>query len=309
MTHPQGSGPRRGVLIGRSAAAGTAALLLVGCSGTSDEPAPSFSPEQSSLIPGAYANPLDPVIYPDEVQQRALTAAGEAVVAQCMAERGFDYASHQVFGQNEQARDAQYVYGVTDPESAAVNGMNSALWMEAVTSDRSSRVEPPAGYFAALFGDPGAVEVPDGAGLVIASYDPDSCAGIAKDRVTPDWPAQEYLRDVGYQILLDAFFALEQDPRVVDAERAWSACMAERGYDYDGVWDANDAEEFSGDLPTAYEIEVAVASAQCQHDSGRLRTVSLVRAELTQEQLAEHPGLVTEWLAAQQHAADALSSQ
>lgn len=285
----------------RTAALLAATGVLVGCS-TTGEPLPAYSPQPSSIVVGAAANPLDPVVYPDAVQQRAVESAGEAAVARCMADRGFDYPRQLVFGMYQDPTEAQYTYGAADPGTAAVNGMRSQAWIDSMTRDRSGDGVEVEGFTAALFGDTSAVAVRDGAGQVIAHYDPESCAGRAKDEVTPDWAVQERHLEVAYQILLDSSERTATDERVVEAEAAWSACMAERGYDYAGLWDAWNSDEFGGELPTAREIEVAVAAARCQQDSGRLWTVSSVRAEYTQERLAQHPGLVTEWLAAQQRA-------
>lgn len=305
------SSARWGALFARPtgvALLGTA--VLTGCGTPDSPPTPAYSPHDSALVAGAYGNPLDPVVYPDEVQQGAIAAAGEGLVTQCMADRGFDYTQHQVFIQYQSPSEAQYVFGPTDPEAAAVNGMRSALWIAAVTGGGDAGgTAPTEGYLEALFGDTSAQEVRDGTGLVIASYDPTSCAGIAKDRVTPHWAEQEYQLDIAYQILLDAGEAAASDPAVVEADAAWSRCMADRGFTYDGLQAAMSSPEFTQtDLPTAHEIEVAVATAECQQSSGLLRARSLARARYTSERLAEHPGLVTEWLALQQDALDAVGS-
>lgn len=261
----------------------------------------------SSLIPGAYANPLDPIMFPDETQQSAINAAGEAMVTACMADRGFTYQTGAVFPQRRGAADAQYTYSVTDPEVAATYGFHPASWVQ-----RAQEVAPepatmpatvPEGYDIALHGQADRVQITDDDGTVIGTYDPDSCFGLAKDAVTPGWARQERLFTVAADILYQISERVAETPDVVSGFEAWSACMADAGYDYPDPMAANNDERFGTDLPTAEEIPVAVASATCQHSSGLLRTWSRVRTELTQAELDKHPGIVTQWLELQEQAA------
>lgn len=255
----------------------------------------------SSLIPGAYANPLDPIMFPDETQQNAINGAGEAMVTECVTDRGFTYQTGAVFPRRRGAADAQYTYSVTDPEVAAVYGFHPATWVEEMQNAPTGPTAAwPEGYEEALFGQADRMQVKDDDGTVIATYDPDSCSGRAKDTITPGWAQQERLLNVAYDVLYQNLDKVETHPDVLAGFDAWSACMAEAGYTYDTPMAANEA--FATDLPTADEISVAVASATCMHSSGLLRTWSKVRTEITQAELDKHPGLVTEWLDLQQQA-------
>jgi hypothetical protein len=280
----------------------------VGGCGAPDSASPDPAPRdrelpESALISGAYANPLDPIMFPDETEQGAITAAREALVSTCMQNLGFSYVAGDAFPQRRGAQDAQYTYSVTDPAVAAVYGFHPASWVEEVKADKSPSQSWAPGYEVALFGESDAASIKDDDGVIIATYDPLSCAGQAKDRVTPDWAKQERIVDVSADILLGVSDLVVKEPEFTRAAGAWSACMADKGYDYPTPMDANNDDAFATDLPTAQEIPVAVASAECQHDSGLLRTWSKVRAELTQQKLDEHPGLVAQWLEIQRDAA------
>lgn len=257
----------------------------------------------SSLIPGAYANPLDPIMFPDETQLNAINAAGEAMVTGCMADRGFTYQAGAVFPRRRGAADAQYTYSVTDPEVAAVYGFHPASWVAGVQEGPSGPATMPEGYDTALYGQADRIQIKDDDGTVIGTYDPDSCFGLAKDAVTPGWARQERLFTVAADILYQISERVAETSDVVSGFDAWSTCMADAGYDYPDPMAASNDERFGTDLPTAEEIPVAVASATCQQSSGLLRTWSRVRTELTQAELDKHPGIITQWLDLQEQAA------
>lgn len=257
----------------------------------------------SSLIAGAYANPLDPVMFPDADEQATITTALERHIAACMADEGFTYHPGDAVPRRRGAEDAQYTYSVTDPKDAAHYGFHPASWVHDEQAGHRDSTRP-EGYDEALLGRTDAKAVTDDDGTVIATYDPDSCAGRAMDGITPGWAEQDRLVDVAAGILLEVSDAVEEDEDVRAAQAAWSACLADEGYDYASPMDANNDERFATPLPTVEEIPVAIASATCQHESGLLRTWSRVRAELTQSALDDHPDLVTRWLELQAAAAE-----
>lgn len=277
-------------------------LILAAC-GLADAttPAPSAAPPESALVPGAYANPLDPVLYPDPTQQSLVDAALEAEVTACLAAAGFAYLPGTAVPARRPVDDAQYVYTVTDPEVAATFGFHAASWVAELDTPRPAPTPAPPGYEAALFGDPEAVPVTDEMGTVIATYDPASCLGRAEDAVTPHWAQARRIEQAAADILLRVADLVDRDEAVRAARADWSRCMAASGYGYPDPFTASN--EFATDLPTAAEIQVAVASAGCLASSGLLRTWSLRRAELTQAELDRAPGLLTEWLEIQREEA------
>ncbi len=277
---------------------------LAACRAGGDSPsgATSLMLEESSLIAGAYANPLDPIMFPNPTQQSLITAALEQQVSICMQDRGFDYNPGDGIPRRRGAEDAQYTFTVTDPDVAAEYGFHPASWVrDEQDAEARGKSTSPEGYEAALLGETDKKKVTDKAGTVIASYDPDSCLGKAKDAVTPKWAQQERIYDVSAEILLDVSDEVPGHEKVQAASRTWGSCMEKAGYSYASPMDA--ADDFDTNLPTSDEIKVAVASATCQQESGLLRTWSEVRARLTQVALDKHPGIVAEWLGLQREAA------
>jgi hypothetical protein len=274
---------------------------VVSCAGTTASAPVDVELKESSLIEGAWANPLDAVMYPDPVAAEAIDAAGEGVIARCMEERGFTY-TEDVFPWDYNYEQAQYVYGVTDPDSAAVNGLRSAIWMDSVNAHvGADSPEPSEEYLDALYGGDEMVITDEETGVELARYAPSSCTGQALDQVTPDWARMDYLQQQAMDILVRVEDPTESSDMVKAGFKRWSACMAESGYQYADPWAPD--EDFASEQPTAEEIRVAVASAECMHSSGLLRDWSRARAEETQRLLEESPGLVTEWLELQGRAA------
>lgn len=275
-------------------AASCSVLALGACGGSTAQPSSSetFELTDSSLVSGAYANPLDAIQYPEQKQQDIITQAIEDDIAQCMSDRGFTYVQGDGYGRWTNAVNAQYVYSVTDPKVAAVYGFHMESWVKRAQdiADGTAVSERPEGYVEALSGDP-ITEVKDDDGAVIAKYDPASCQGKALDANMPEWAMQARLIDLSAEIILEA--AQPARESVSDFEVAWSECMAKEGFDYTDPFDAN--ESFTGDLPTDDEIKTAVASANCQHSSGLLRAWSKARAEFTQKELDAYPGIVAEF--------------
>ena len=112
----------------------------------------------------------------------------------------------------------------------------------------------------------------------------------------PGWAEERQLDLLAWEIL--GAINEENNPEVIAAFAAWSGCMKDKGLNYAMPWEAHN--EFDSNLPTAPEIEVAVASAECQQSSGLIRTWSRVRAELVHKELEKHPGIITRWNELQQ---------
>jgi hypothetical protein len=251
----------------------------------------SFELVESELIEGAWANPLDRVLYPDESAAAMIWKAGEKAVTECMAERGFEYQGG-AFPQSFPREQAQYVYGGTDEASARTNGLKSTIWMEAIRQSSKQSPDPEDDYLAALNGT-ATQDVRDSNGAVVGTYDPKSCLGTALDTVTPDWADMDGLRSQAGEVLLVAS-AVEETQEVKDGFRDWSKCMAMSGYDYADPWSMDD--DFPGSSPTAPEKALAMVSANCMHSSGLLRTWSKARAEVTWEELGRsYPDLLVRW--------------
>lgn len=276
-----------------------------GCAGSgSPQSGASVNLEESALIPGAYANPLDPIMFPDENQSTAIVNAEEALLTDCMAAAGYTYVKGDGVQITRTAEDAQYTYtSVSDPDVAAQYGFHSKSWIDEIQNRRIEAV--PDGYDDALVGNPN-VDMKNSEGVVIATYDPESCQGKARDAIDPGWAEADYLNDLGSDILYKTWSAVQSDSDVAAKQAAWSRCMGESGYNYETPEDPMNDESY-GELPTASEIPIAISSANCMHSSGLLRAESRVWAQATQVELDKHPGLVARWLELKQSAVDALN--
>jgi hypothetical protein len=259
--------------------------------GACAESVPPFELTESRVVSGAWADPVEEIRYPDEATARVIQEAGEAAIAACMAERGFEYRGGD-FPWSVTREQAQYVYGGTDPESAKVNGLKSALWMASGTEDLEGEPEPGVDYYEALNGT-ASQEARDSAGVVVGAYDPDSCLGRALDEVTPKWPDIEAIRAQADEILLVAG-DVGETYEVKDGYKDWSGCMAASGYEYPDPWSMS--EDYPQESPTAEEKDLAVVSANCMHSSGLLRTWSRARAQAAWDELQRvDPELLTRW--------------
>jgi hypothetical protein len=249
-----------------------------------------FDLVESDLIEGAWANPVDRVLYPDESAAAMIHAAGEASIAACMAERGFDYEGG-AFPEFFPREQAQYFYGVTDPASAETNGLRSTIWMASVLQSQDESSSPSDDYLAALNGRTPR-DVRDSTGVVVGASDPDSCLGMALDSVTPNWADLQGLQyQAGVALLLSD---VKSRRPVRNGFADWSECMAQSGHDYPGPWLM--AYDFLGDSPTEAEKALAVTSANCMHSSGLLRAWSKAQAEATWDELQRsYPDLLSRW--------------
>lgn len=274
---------------------------LAACSDGSSptSPTPAYELTESSLISGAYANPLDAIEYPEQKQQDIITAAIEDDMAECMTSHGFTYFRGDGYGRWTKAENAQYTFTVTDPKVAAVYGFHMESWIKRAQqlADGSVSNDRPDGYIEALWGDAD-TEIKDADGAVLVTYDPTSCQGAAMDANMPEWAMQHRLIELSGAIVFEASKAA--DDSVVKELAAWQECMAGEGFDYPSPGDATNT--FTGDFPTEEEIVTAVASAQCQHSSGLLRAVSKARAEYAIRELEKHPGIIAEFTRIQNNA-------
>jgi|GEM_PF-3241763 len=241
----------------------------------------------SAMIKGAYANPLDPILFPDQVTTDVITSAFNSKLAQCMKDRGFPEFIGEA-GKYVRSRpvDAKYVYGIVDPQAAAIYGTKSQMWIETVTRPGEHDPVLPSDYFHALFGQNDKVEVKNSDGIVIGTYDPDSCEGVAKDAYLPHWAEEEYLVDLAWGILRD----IPSDSSIEkEANLRWSECMKVEGFNFSSQNDF----DFPNLLPTPEEIKVGVAAANCMQSTGALRDISKYDALETYKRLEKYPGIVT----------------
>jgi hypothetical protein len=202
-----------------------AALLTAGCATASGRQAGDARPRPL---------PLGGAVYFTAAESAALHRAEERYVQTCMRQRGFTYrraaAGHRrlsppsPYGLLTAEQAAQDGYGFT---SRRLDGSGHGPNEEHLASlPRAARRQ----WTTALKGAPGderkKVVVPGGPTV---TYAPESCVHVAQRRLYGDgWLRQFYtvqeLRNEVVRNVLDR-------PAVGEAERDWSACMREAGFD------------------------------------------------------------------------------
>lgn len=182
-----------------------AALLATGCSpngpsgdknGQSDggpagvaelmEDLGNWELSDSPNIEGAYATPLELVMYPDEQRTRAVLDATTESIQECMTERcfpDFDYAART-------STMSERAYGVVDVETAQVWGFGPVGGYGQQDDQNAPPPDPsigPTDLEAAFSGreENRTLEVTDSDGRVLARVDPNSCLWIAEAEHQP----------------------------------------------------------------------------------------------------------------------------
>ena len=297
-------GPRARLLVGAAVLG-----LLLGCSGTGEEPTPSGTadlPAQGPLeeIVG-WAQPVDGTA--GMVEQIRLQ---ESQITECMAELGFEYfpavpAADQIkemSGPVQGSREyvERYGYGVWNPVSDEAGGFE--IEMEPAPEreeylDSMSSTEREA-YDTALWGE------------VTETFEDGStarsggCFGVGHEGAVAE---DEFLRAVRDEAI-EFLSALPEDPAFADLDDRWSECMAGEGMGYasphrarasffDGIDELFEEANREGvdpfQLPAAAErgVEekrVALADFECRESLDYDRQHTLVAHELQADYVERH---------------------
>jgi hypothetical protein len=133
--------------------------------------------------------------------------------------------------------------------------------------------------------------------VTFGSPDGGDPTGLVDDHGEP-LPAGGCLReveaDIGGPLVSDTDITSElvnltfEHDDVVTAVRAWSACMAASGHDYDTV--QGPAESFSLDVLSPAEVDVAVADVRCTGETGWDDVFYAVLSRYQQQAVDAHPG-------------------
>ena len=255
----------------RTAAAAVAAALaltLAGCGGGDKN---SDGPEEPEL------GPLDKIfqdIYGDwdEEQGQAQQMRVEEIVAECMAEQGFEYIpvdySQQGFTMTSEDLDVEwgsrefaekYGYGATtDPwgNEAAMAEPPDQEWVDPNQDYVMSMSETEqAAYYSALYGDQDYPEEGEEDEWVY-DWTTAGCQGRAQHEVYESAPG---LDDETYQALMEEMNTMWEgimsDPRLTELNALWATCMSEAGHPgFASVDDAQNSiyDQLNGVWDTAY---------------------------------------------------------
>lgn len=307
-------------------------VLLAGCSASQD-----VDDEAEPLSLDAYLAEIWGDRDPDDPDPTR--AQAEELVAACMAEAGFEYEPMvevpsyvQIVPSLPVTVDVAREFGYGWSIEAGGPGTGTMAWQAApkeTAAERANReyvesLSPAARaqYQSALMGDSTIVDEAD------AETVERGCTGRSYDEVaqadTP--PVFTEVRDELDQV----FWLVEEDPRVIDAQRPWGSCMAGAGYpglvefgdaqtlvqsmvsrfmsdnvaridrtaaetDYDAI-KASVPEELAA--LQAEEIAVALADANCREDSGYNRTYQDVTDEYETAFVEKYRDELEAWAAA-----------
>jgi len=230
-------------------------------------------------------------------------AARDLRIATCLRDRGFDAPistppppspageRHGLLGVDnaEQAREFGYQIETSTPVSDAFEAYLDRLDAAELTA-----------ITEALYGsDPGTAtepyELPDGTVVEVEVIS--GCVGEARAEVEGDTGRFIALRRAVEDIANAAVTRARSDDRYLEAEQAWSRCMADQGYEVDKPEEAPmvSAQLFPGAAPTAAEREMAVTDVDCKDTTGLVEVYRTVRNGYEQQQLDQQPGLLPEW--------------
>ncbi|WP_147375529.1 hypothetical protein [Jiangella rhizosphaerae] len=252
----------------RLVVAATAVLAVApGCA--SDPGAPPAPPGEADAA--HLALPIEPyLVGPDDAA--VLDRATVTLVERCLRRFGED-ADLPVPDPGPRLGPTERRYGLTDPAVAATHGYHLA------GDATRSGPAPVAVDDTVLLGatTPGATV----AGLAVPEG---GCVGEASRAVGGAPGSAEIVQ----RINADSVSGAMTDPRVVAAFAAWSACMADAGYDYDDPWQPPADGWLEDATPSTEEIAVATADVACKESTRLVAIWHHVDVELQEELVAAH---------------------
>lgn len=211
-------------------------VALTGCAGSPAPAATSTSPVGSLIeqLVGEYDRDAQ------EKRNAEHQRAAEDLIAVCMAEQGFDYTpvdrsavaiTLDDLVNDPEAYAEKYGYGLsieqepTADQQAALEGFvdPNAAYMSAMTDSER------AAYDLALYGDQSPPDPDGGASLATTG-----CSGVAWEQSadsTDRFVESEEFRAL-HTALETVAAQIDDDPRTTEAVSRWSACMSDRGFDY-----------------------------------------------------------------------------
>ncbi|MER6915103.1 hypothetical protein ABT354_25790 [Streptomyces sp. NPDC000594] len=278
------------------------ALLLaaVGASGACAPPsgAPGPAAEESGPPPVATVPlmlsvrdlvlPIEPYLFTDRQIAGVLRARGK-LAAVCMERYGHSWpAPSGPSGETGTLNPANtaHRYGLTSAAVAARHGYHPAgdTVLRPRAKDRGPRPVPAAMRVLTGFGPDGSPVTRDPRGRAVP---PGGCLGEATAALSGD-PDRIGNRELVGEINIGSYQRSRRDPRVRAVFRAWSRCMAARGYDYpDPVRVPGAGDRAAGPVPSRTEIALAVADVECKRTTNVVGVWSAVDAAYQRRAMGE----------------------
>ncbi|MCV2395422.1 hypothetical protein OEB99_13985 [Actinotalea sp. M2MS4P-6] len=215
------------------------ALALAGCSGT-----PAASPSTAGPLEAFFADAMGS--YDEEAANRDAMQV-EELVAQCMAEQGFEYTPvDQSQGISYSSDDLdvewgtlefaeQYGYAITTDPWGTMTEESPEEAQEWVDPNEDyvaamSETEQQA-YYTALYGDQSQYEEVEDGEEIEYNWEDNGCQGAAQHEVYEGGDAVDSDQFQALWDDMDAMWqAVQDDPRMAEAVAGWASCMADAGY-------------------------------------------------------------------------------
>lgn len=216
----------------------------------------------------------------------------DRLVADCMAEAGFDYPTFDHAAGLLVSNDRRY--GISDPELAAQYGYGVAPLPVAVKEQLQAVNDFEASLTAsselALFGVES--EFADG-----RLYSEGSCLGLADEQLHALTLGADIL--IVDELFADAHRRFQGDPRLADLNEEWSECMNTAGYSYSDPLAAADDPAFAppdgeDHVASAGERAVALADLDCKWSTDYLTVAVSIEAAYQLEVIDRHGEMLAE---------------
>lgn len=231
-------------------------------------------PDQISL-------PIDD-FRPDAASENLVLSAEHALTGACMERFGMSL-NVPVWSVPDQHHDYDRLFGVLSMDEAEAFGYHLPGESPAASGLGSARPnanpeEVKPGYIEVFMGDAdelNGITIPDG-----------GCIGEARTTLGDDGELRALIEEAINHGLAQS----DLDPRVGAAFAAWSACMANAGYQYGRPADPINDPRWNTETATATpaEIGVAVADVQCKIETDLTGLRVAVAAAWQQEFIKEH---------------------
>lgn len=265
-----------------------AVLLVAGCSGGDEEPAPAPSPTTTqpalpsgeSWRTGVFERlPLDDFVL-EGADAQAVLDANRLLTSRCMRAAGYTYLAARVIDTGS----VSYPYGPTDPATVARVGYSQPT-LVSDTTDQPTRDDQllTLAYYRALLGRAapkvlGTLPVV-GTGPVTPA---DGCTGRAVLGLGPLPDPTALVGELGHQ----AAEQVPDDQRVRQALDAWSACMDAAGHPFSTPAEARDHDWLTE--PAGLQVATATADVGCKAQADLPGTWQRVEAEAQAPLVAAH---------------------
>lgn len=255
--------------------------------------------ELTSLVESAAPSLLASVA--DPTTRRTVERATQELIADCMADQGFDYVVRQPEQVTEPPDSILLgAFGLTDIEQARANGYyNPELAADVDLEPRSGE----EAFTEALFGDPRAERILEEivdpmTGTPIGMVEQrQGCVGQAEAAAYggADVRLRYLALDAAMQeAALDTIAAAQASELFQMAEEAWSRCMTARGYAFDRLVDVA-ATEWAEPRPSDEEVNTAVTDVECKADSDLPAACENALVEAASARDTDFATLISEW--------------